>query len=254
MNEEHKTDIQYKLEEKIEPAFSKKPGEKPSILERLTTPGFIAGVVFLYVSILFILLLSELGFIPVLSEVRVTNQVVILFSLIFLPFFIISSSRLVHTISLRLSGQEIRIEMAQIKQKTDENLERVEKDASRNVSTAEQALWPMLAGNNPEAEERWENKKIIIGENMSDKESFEENQKKVKNLKVRPKNEELLELYALYKQATAGDVTGKRPGMLNLKERAKFDSWANKSGVTSDSAMQAYNQLVAKLIGEYGVD
>lgn len=166
MSEEDKSDIQYKLVEKIEPSLTKKAGEKLTMLEKLTTPGFITGVVFLYVTILFVLLLSELGIIPILSEVRVTNQVVILFSLIFLPFFIIASSRLVHTISLRLSGQEIRIEMAQMKQETDENLERVEKDASRNVSTAEQALWPMLAGANPEAEARWQSKKIIIGSKL----------------------------------------------------------------------------------------
>lgn len=59
-------------------------------------------------------------------------------------------------------------------------------------------------------------------------------------------NDTLLELYALYKQATAGDATGARPGMLDLKGRAKFDAWAKKQGMTKDAAMQAYIDQVAK--------
>lgn len=160
MKDDSKIQMEAKGTEVIEEIIEK---NKLSIMERFTTPEFIAGVVLLYVGILFILLLAELGLIPVLDKIRVTNQVVILFSLIFLPFFIIASSRLVHTISLRLSGQEIRIEMAQIKEQAEGNIERVEKDFSRTVNTAEQALWPMLAGLNYQAEARWANKKIIIG-------------------------------------------------------------------------------------------
>ena len=50
---------------------------------------------------------------------------------------------------------------------------------------------------------------------------FEDAQKRVKELKSAPSNDELLELYAFYKQATVGDVSGSRPGMLDLKGRAK---------------------------------
>lgn len=59
-------------------------------------------------------------------------------------------------------------------------------------------------------------------------------------------NDVLLELYALYKQATAGDVSGSRPGMMDMKGRAKFDSWAKRKGMTKDAAMQAYIALVGK--------
>ena len=59
-------------------------------------------------------------------------------------------------------------------------------------------------------------------------------------------NDVLLEMYALYKQATVGDVSGSRPGMLDLKGRAKYDAWAQRKGMTQDAAMQAYIGVVAK--------
>ena len=60
-------------------------------------------------------------------------------------------------------------------------------------------------------------------------------------------NDSLLELYALYKQATAGDVAGSRPGMLDLRGRAKYDAWARRTGQTRDDAMTAYIALVDSL-------
>ena len=68
-----------------------------------------------------------------------------------------------------------------------------------------------------------------------------------KRLPRRPGNEELLELYALYKQATEGDVSGERPGGFDFKAIAKYDAWFQKKGQTRDKAMQAYISLVAKL-------
>ena len=59
-------------------------------------------------------------------------------------------------------------------------------------------------------------------------------------------NDTMLELYALYKQATSGDVSGSRPGMMDLRGRAKYDAWAKRKGMTKDAAMQAYIELVAK--------
>jgi acyl-CoA-binding protein len=55
-------------------------------------------------------------------------------------------------------------------------------------------------------------------------------------------------LYALFKQATDGDVSGSRPGMIDVKGRAKFDAWAKKKGLSSDTAMKDYIALVTKLI------
>ncbi|HEU0035067.1 MAG TPA: acyl-CoA-binding protein [Kofleriaceae bacterium] len=59
-------------------------------------------------------------------------------------------------------------------------------------------------------------------------------------------NDVMLELYALYKQATTGDVTGDRPGFTDLRGRAKYDAWAKHKGQTKDAAMEAYIALVGK--------
>lgn len=75
-------------------------------------------------------------------------------------------------------------------------------------------------------------------------------QERVKTLKTAPDTGTLLELYALFKQATAGDVTGSRPGMLDIKGRAKYDAWAARKGMTRDGAMQAYIALVDRLVGK----
>ncbi|MGV3621424.1 MAG: acyl-CoA-binding protein [Archangium sp.] len=79
-------------------------------------------------------------------------------------------------------------------------------------------------------------------------EQFEDAQKRVKTLKEAPGNDTLLNLYALFKQATAGDVSGSRPGMMDFKGRAKFDAWAKKKGTSKDAAMTAYVALVDTLV------
>jgi diazepam-binding inhibitor (GABA receptor modulating acyl-CoA-binding protein) len=79
-------------------------------------------------------------------------------------------------------------------------------------------------------------------------EDFVAAQARVKTLDKTPDNDDLLELYALYKQATVGDVEGKRPGMMDFKGRAKFDAWAKKAGKSKDTAMTAYVELVEKLM------
>jgi acyl-CoA-binding protein len=78
---------------------------------------------------------------------------------------------------------------------------------------------------------------------MSDlKSQFEEAVNYIQNAEgdFQPSNEMKLEFYALYKQATAGDVSGKRPGMMDFVGRAKFDAWEKAKGMSSDEAMQKY--------------
>ena len=83
---------------------------------------------------------------------------------------------------------------------------------------------------------------------MSDlKAEFEQAQVDVKKLTERPSNDDMLALYANYKQATDGDVSGKRPGMLDMVGRAKYDAWAKLKGTDSDTAMQAYIDKVREL-------
>jgi diazepam-binding inhibitor (GABA receptor modulating acyl-CoA-binding protein) len=55
-----------------------------------------------------------------------------------------------------------------------------------------------------------------------------------------PNQEEQLTFYALYKQATEGDVSGKKPGMINVVARTKYIAWEKKQGMSKDEAMQAY--------------
>ena len=78
-------------------------------------------------------------------------------------------------------------------------------------------------------------------------EDFAAAQARVKKLAKTPSNDELLELYSLYKQASSGDVQGSRPGMLDFKGRAKYDAWAKRSGTSRDDAMKAYVELVTRL-------
>lgn len=70
-----------------------------------------------------------------------------------------------------------------------------------------------------------------------------------KKLPERPSNDVLLQLYALYKQATDGDVEGKRPGFTDMVGRAKYDAWAAVKGIASEDAMTRYVELISSLKG-----
>ena len=56
-----------------------------------------------------------------------------------------------------------------------------------------------------------------------------------------------LDLYGLFKQASVGDVSGSRPGMFDMKGRAKYDAWDKRKGMSTDEAMDAYIAYVAQL-------
>jgi acyl-CoA-binding protein len=68
-----------------------------------------------------------------------------------------------------------------------------------------------------------------------------------KNLSERPDNATLLKIYALYKQATEGDVEGKKPGFGDMVGRAKWDAWNGFKGTGKDDAMQQYIDLIQEL-------
>jgi diazepam-binding inhibitor (GABA receptor modulator, acyl-CoA-binding protein) len=76
---------------------------------------------------------------------------------------------------------------------------------------------------------------------------FETAAQEAQNLAKKPDNTTLLRLYGLYKQATAGNATGGRPGMSDFVGRAKFDAWAKLKNYPKDKAMQDYVALVEKL-------
>jgi acyl-CoA-binding protein len=71
-----------------------------------------------------------------------------------------------------------------------------------------------------------------------------------KSLSSRPDNRTLLQLYALFKQGSIGDVEGRRPGFGDLVGRAKYDAWAAMKGTSAEDAMTRYIALVEKLTME----
>lgn len=79
------------------------------------------------------------------------------------------------------------------------------------------------------------------------KASFDKAVKDSKLLPEKPDNATLLKIYSLYKQATEGDVQGKRPGMLDMVGRAKYDAWASLEGTSADDAMKSYVDLIESL-------
>ena len=76
---------------------------------------------------------------------------------------------------------------------------------------------------------------------------FEQAVAESKQLPEKPDNMTLLKIYALYKQATAGDVEGKRPGFTDMVGRAKYDAWAELKGKSADEAMTEYVDLIESL-------
>jgi acyl-CoA-binding protein len=84
---------------------------------------------------------------------------------------------------------------------------------------------------------------------MSLQEQFDQALADSKNLPERPDNQTLLKIYALYKQASAGDTDGNRPGMTDFVARAKYDAWDGFKGTSKDDAMQQYVDLIEELKG-----
>lgn len=77
--------------------------------------------------------------------------------------------------------------------------------------------------------------------------SFEAAVANSKQLSERPNNATLLQIYALYKQATAGDNTDKKPGFGDMVGRAKWDAWNKLKGTNSETAKAEYVALIASL-------
>ena len=76
---------------------------------------------------------------------------------------------------------------------------------------------------------------------------FEQAAKDVKKLDQRPSDDDLLSLYALYKQGTEGDASGGKPGFFDFVARAKFEAWEGLKGVSREDAMRRYVEKVRSL-------
>jgi acyl-CoA-binding protein len=85
---------------------------------------------------------------------------------------------------------------------------------------------------------------------MSDlKQQFEDTLNYVKTAEgdFQPSNELKLRMYALFKQASDGDVSGKKPGMMDFVGRAKYQAWEELKGMSADEAMQEYITTIENL-------
>ncbi len=79
---------------------------------------------------------------------------------------------------------------------------------------------------------------------------FEEAVTNSKALSEKPSNDVLLQLYSLYKQATAGDVNTDPPSNpFDFVNKAKHDAWVSIKGKSKQDAMQEYVNLVNTLKG-----
>ena len=83
------------------------------------------------------------------------------------------------------------------------------------------------------------------------KQRFEKATVDIRGLTKRPTNGEFQQLYGLFKQATAGDVAGKRPGLTNPLERGRYDGWAAYKGLSTEDAMKQYIAVVESLLAKY---
>ena len=82
---------------------------------------------------------------------------------------------------------------------------------------------------------------------MATQEELDQAVLRVNALPKSPSQSDMLELYGLFKQATVGDATGSRPGMFDVKGRAKWDAWASRKGTSAEDARTKYVALAKKL-------
>ena len=81
--------------------------------------------------------------------------------------------------------------------------------------------------------------------------SFEEACELAKNFSKKPSDSEFLEFYGLFKQATVGDVNIDKPGALDLKKKAMYESWNAHKGMSADAAKEAYVKVYEKFAPKY---
>ena len=81
---------------------------------------------------------------------------------------------------------------------------------------------------------------------------FEQAGAAARSLPERPDNDTMLQLYALYKQGSVGDVSGSKPGMFDFVAAAKYEAWERFKGVSQESAQKQYIDLVKSLGGKFG--
>ena len=81
--------------------------------------------------------------------------------------------------------------------------------------------------------------------------TFEQAAIAAKSLPERPDDSTMLQLYALYKQGSAGDVSGEKPGFFDFVGAAKYEAWEKLKGTTGEDARSQYVELIRKLGGKF---
>ena len=79
--------------------------------------------------------------------------------------------------------------------------------------------------------------------------AFEQAAVAAKSLPERPDDNTMLQLYALYKQGSAGDVQGTKPGFFDFVGAAKYEAWEKLKGTSEEDARKQYVELITKLGG-----
>ena len=81
--------------------------------------------------------------------------------------------------------------------------------------------------------------------------SFDKAAEDVKEIASKMTDNEKLEIYGLFKQGTVGEVNTSRPGMFDLKGKAKWDAWEKCKGMSQDDAKTKYASVVNDLLARY---
>ena len=81
----------------------------------------------------------------------------------------------------------------------------------------------------------------------TDQDLFEAAAAAVKTLEERPDDNTMLQLYALYKQGSQGDVSGNKPGFFDFVGAAKYEAWEKLKGTGPEEAQTTYIDTVRKL-------
>ena len=80
---------------------------------------------------------------------------------------------------------------------------------------------------------------------------FNQSAEDVKKLPKRPTNDEILNLYGLYKQSIYGNNNTERPGFMDFTAKSKWDAWKKHLGKNSDTAKKEYIRYVRILQNRY---
>ena len=73
------------------------------------------------------------------------------------------------------------------------------------------------------------------------------------NENVKMTDDEMLQCYSLFKRGTVGDVNTEKPGMLDLKGKAKWEAWEKQKGKSKEAAQAEYIALAKTLLEKYNL-